>query len=91
MTEPIPRRSKISTLDLYLLVASIVELHKVTTLKILGHELSRYRQPLIGVSTDEYGQERLTGYQSRHSTQDTKVVGTTEGKVCCEESGSGQY
>ena len=47
-TEPIPRRSKISTLDLYLLVASIVELHEETNLKILGNEVCRTRQPLWG-------------------------------------------
>ena len=77
-TEPIPRRSKISTLDLYLLVSSVVELHEVTTLKILGNEVCRTRQPLLGSVPTSTGKQDAHDYQSNHSTQDTNTLGSTE-------------
>ena len=43
----------------YLLVSSVVELHEVTTLKILGNGVCRTSSPK-GVSTETYWQARRT-------------------------------
>ena len=76
-------------MDLYLLVASVVELHEVTTLKILGNKVYRTRQPLLG------SVQISTGKQDAH---DTKVTIQHEiqilwvqrkDKVYCEKAAAG--